>query len=82
MIYDPRNVARKPQSPCFECPDRAAGCHSTCGLYADYKVKVEAEKAAAKAVYDPIWNATNYVLKRKQKLATTKKVRDKHGRAF
>ena len=33
---------RKPCSPCKECADRLAGCHSTCGKYADW---VEEEKA-------------------------------------
>lgn len=69
MIYNPRNVAKKPQSPCFECPDRAAGCHSTCGLYAEYKAKVEGEKAAARAVYAPIWDATDYEVKERKKNA-------------
>ena len=27
------------KSPCYECPDRRAGCHSECEKYKEYQAK-------------------------------------------
>lgn len=74
MIYNPRKVARKPVCPCYECPDRFAGCHSTCGLYAEYKAKIAEEKTAASAAYAPLWMANDYEVKEKRKNSRKKEV--------
>ena len=29
------------KSPCFNCPNRAMGCHGKCELYTDYRARID-----------------------------------------
>lgn len=42
------------QSPCQGGEDRCIGCHTTCGDYAEYKKKLEANRALQNAENDEI----------------------------
>lgn len=45
----PRSVIyHKDNSPCFDCSERNAECHSGCGRYKAYKEKIEKTKAELK----------------------------------
>lgn len=38
-------IYHKDNSPCFDCNERNAECHSGCGRYKAYKEKIEKTKA-------------------------------------
>lgn len=45
------NIRRKITSPCKDCKDRKAACHSTCAAYNEYKRNLEKEKAKVETTY-------------------------------
>lgn len=40
-----KEVDSMKQGPCYNCEERAAGCHSTCEKYISFKAEREAENA-------------------------------------
>ena len=65
---------RKSPSPCYQCEDRSARCHSSCDMYIAYKEKIEKEKRKVAALYNEEYIVSDFAL---QGIRRCKKKRDK-----
>ena len=58
------------KGPCYECEDRAPGCHSGCDRYKAWKEELKAvkdEKQAAKAIDASVMGVKMHGMKRVKK---------------
>lgn len=68
----------KPNSPCFKCPDRYVGCHSSCAKYISYLQDLEAKRKLAYEGKQGVecHEYKNYIIGQRQK---RKRDKFKHG---
>lgn len=59
------------RTPCYQCADRAATCHSECGKYKDWRKELEEKKRleAIGQIADSARNNSMAQLRRKQEWA-------------